>query len=231
MHHGGVGLADELVELLRGVDPDDVRAVSIEGAGDRAFCAGADVTSFGSVEPTDMMDVSEVFEVVASFPRPVLAKIDGYCLGAGLELALACDLRLATADSTFGNPEITLGLIPGGGSTQRLLRIIGETRAKELVFRGNHISADRAEDWGIVNRSVPADDFDDTVGDFLEDLVGGPPIALKVAKQVMNHGQNASLDAALALESQGFGLLFSTEDMREGTAAFLEDREPEFTGG
>ncbi|MDZ7702795.1 MAG: 3-hydroxyacyl-CoA dehydrogenase NAD-binding domain-containing protein [Halobacteriales archaeon] len=224
------GLMDEIVELLRGVDVDEVRAVTIEGAGDRAFSAGADIGGFGSMEPTDTMDVSEVFEVVSSYPRPVLAKIDGYCLGAGLELALACDLRLATEDSTFGNPEINLGLIPGGGSTQRLMRIIGETRAKELVFRGNHISADRAADWGIVNRSVPADEFDETVAAFLDDLVGGPPIALKVAKQVMNHGQDASLDAALAMESQGFGLLFSTEDMREGTMAFLEDREPEFTG-
>jgi enoyl-CoA hydratase/3-hydroxyacyl-CoA dehydrogenase len=160
----------------------------------------------------------------------VLAKIDGYCLGAGLELALACDLRLATEDSTFGNPEINLGLIPGGGSTQRLLRMIGETRAKELVYRGNHISADRAADWGIINRSVPAAEFGDTVDEFLDDLVNGPPIALKVAKKVMNHGQNASLDAALAMESQGFGLLFSTEDMKEGTMAFLEDREPEFKG-
>lgn len=224
------GLSDEIVDLLEGVDTDEVRAVTFEGAGDRAFCAGADIGSFGAMNPTDTMDVSDVFEVVASFPRPVLAKIDGYCLGAGLELALACDLRLATEDSTFGNPEITLGLIPGGGSTQRLLRMIGETRAKELVYRGNHISADRAEDWGIINRSVPGDEFGDTVDEFLDDLVNGPPIALKVAKKVMNHGQNASLDAALAMESQGFGLLFSTEDMKEGTMAFLEDREPDFKG-
>jgi len=159
-----------------------------------------------------------------------VAKIQGYCLGGGLELALACDLRIATDDSRFGQPEIKLGLLPGGGGTQRLLRYIGETRAKELVFRGNQIDADRAYEWGIVNRSVPVDEFDEVVDEFVSDLVSGPPIALKLAKRVMDEGADASLDAGLDLESQAFGLLFTTDDMIEGTAAFAEDREPEFTG-
>jgi len=223
-------LLDEIDHLLSNVDVDEVTTVTFEGAGDRAFSAGADIGGFSSVDPTDMMDVTPTFETVNEFPRPVLAKVDGYCLGAGLELALACDLRIATENSKFGCPEIGLGLIPGGGGTQRLLRILGETRAKELVFRGNHIDADRAENWGLVNRSVPADEFDATVDDFLDDLVDGAPIALKVAKQVMNEGADASLDAALAMESQGFGLLFSTEDMVEGTTAFQKDTEPDFQG-
>ncbi|OIB56055.1 3-hydroxyacyl-CoA dehydrogenase/enoyl-CoA hydratase family protein [Natrialba sp. SSL1] len=223
-------LLEEVDDLFSTVDTDDVRCVTIEGVGDRAFSAGADIGGFGGTEPTDMMDVTPAFETVNDFPRPVVAKIDGYCLGAGLELALACDLRLATERSSFGAPEIGLGLIPGGGGTQRLMRVLGETRAKELVFRGNHIDAERAEQWGLVNRAVDRDEFDDVVGEFVDDLRNGPPIGLKVAKKVMNEGQDASLEAALAMESQGFGLLFTTEDMREGTAAFAEDREPEFDG-
>ncbi|MFC4407166.1 3-hydroxyacyl-CoA dehydrogenase/enoyl-CoA hydratase family protein [Haloarchaeobius iranensis] len=223
-------LLDEVADLFRSVDTDEIRCATIEGAGDRAFSAGADIGGFADVEPTDVMDVTPAFEAVNDFPRPVLAKVDGYCLGAGLELALACDLRIATTGSEFGCPEIRLGLIPGGGGTQRLLRILGETRAKELVFRGNRISAERAEDWGLVNRAVPADEFDATVEAFLDDLLSGPPVGLKVAKTVLNEGDDASLAAALALESQGFGLLMSTDDVVEGTTAFAQDREPEFEG-
>ncbi|WP_137288509.1 3-hydroxyacyl-CoA dehydrogenase/enoyl-CoA hydratase family protein [Natronorubrum halophilum] len=223
-------LLAEIDDLFSSVDTDEVRCATIEGAGDRAFSAGADISGFSGVEPTDLMDVTPAFETVNDFPRPVLAKVDGYCLGAGLELALACDLRIATERSAFGAPEINLGLIPGGGGTQRLLRVLGETRAKELVFRGEHIDADRAEDWGLINRAVERDDFDETVDEFVDDLRNGPPIALEIAKKVMNEGEDASLEAALTMESQGFGLLTSTDDVLEGTAAFAEDREPEFEG-
>ncbi|THE65171.1 3-hydroxybutyryl-CoA dehydrogenase [Salinadaptatus halalkaliphilus] len=224
------GLLEELDDLLSTVDTDEVRCVTIEGAGDRAFSAGADITSFSSAEPTDLMDVTPAFETVNDFERPVLAKIDGFCLGGGLELALACDLRIATERSSFGAPEIDLGLIPGGGGTQRLTRILGETRAKELVFRGNHIDADRAQEWGLINRAVDRDAFEETIDEWVDDLASGPPIGLKVAKKVMNEGQDASIDAAIAMESQGFGLLSSTDDVMEGAMAFAEDREPEFEG-
>ncbi|WP_049914452.1 3-hydroxyacyl-CoA dehydrogenase/enoyl-CoA hydratase family protein [Haloterrigena salina] len=223
-------LLAEIDDLFSSIDADEVRCATIEGTGDRAFSAGADISEFSDAEPTDLMDVTPAFETVNEFPRPVLAKIDGFCLGAGLELALACDLRVATDRSSFGAPEITLGLIPGGGGTQRLLRVLGETRAKELVFRGNHIDADRAEEWGLINRSVERDDFDDTVAAFVDDLRNGPPIGLEVAKKVMNEGQDASMAAALTMESQGFGLLSSTDDVLEGTTAFAEDRDPEFEG-
>lgn len=223
-------LLAEIDDLFSSVDTDEVRCATIEGAGDRAFSAGADISGFGDTDPADMMDVTPAFETVNDFPRPVVAEIDGYCLGGGLELALACDLRIATERSSFGAPEIGLGLIPGGGGTQRLMRILGETRAKELVFRGNHIDAERAADWGLINRAVDRDEFDETVDEFVDDLRNGPPIGLEVAKKVMNEGQDASLDAALAMESQGFGLLISTDDVLEGTAAFAEDREPEFEG-
>ena len=223
-------LMDEIVDLLSSVDVDDVRCVTFEGAGDRAFCAGADIGGFAGGSPTDVAESSPLFDTIENYERPTIAKIQGYCLGGGLELALACDLRVATEDSRFGQPEIDLGLIPGGGGTQRLMRYIGETRAKELVFRGNQISADRAEEWGVINRSVPSDEFDDVCDEFVSDIVSGPPIALRMAKRVMNEGRDASLDAGLELEAQAFALLFTTDDMLEGTAAFAEDREPEFKG-
>ncbi|RQG95443.1 3-hydroxyacyl-CoA dehydrogenase/enoyl-CoA hydratase family protein [Natrarchaeobius chitinivorans] len=225
-----IDLKDECLDLLETVDVDQIRCVTIEGAGNRAFCAGADITEFEQKRPVDVMDVSSFHEEIYDFPRPVIAKIDGYCLGGGCELALACDLRIATTDSTFGQPEIRLGLIPGGGATQRLVRLVGETRAKELVYRGNQIDATTAEEWGLVNRAVEPNAFEDTVEAFLADIVEGPPVGLEVAKKVINGGQDVHYEAALLLESQGYGLLKSTEDVAEGTAAFLEDREPEFTG-
>ncbi|WP_336328979.1 3-hydroxyacyl-CoA dehydrogenase/enoyl-CoA hydratase family protein [Haloarcula sp. CGMCC 1.2071] len=223
-------LADEVVDLLSSVDDDEVRAVVFEGAGDRAFSAGADISGFADRDPAQTSEPTEVFTTVAEYPRPTLARIDGYCLGAGLELALACDLRVATTDSEFGFPEITLGLLPGGGGTQRAIRMLTDARAKELVFRGEHISAERAADWGLINRAVDADEFDSVVGAFVEDLVSGPPIALRKAKRVMNEGADESLDAGLEMESQAFALLLTTDDVEEGTAAFAADREPEFEG-
>jgi enoyl-CoA hydratase/3-hydroxyacyl-CoA dehydrogenase len=222
-------LMAEIVHLLENADLDTVRAVTFEGAGDRAFCAGADITAFSSRTPADA-DVTPVFQAVNDFPRPTLAKIDGYCLGGGLELALACDLRIATDRSEFGFPEITLGLIPGGGGTQRAMRMLTEARAKELVFRGNRIDADQACDWGLINRSVTAESFAGTVEDFLTDLVNGAPIALRKAKEVMNGGRDQDINAGLIMESQAFGLLLTTDDMDEGASAFLEKREAEFKG-
>jgi len=219
---------EEVRRLLESVDTDEVACVVFEGAGDRAFSAGADITGFTTSEPTDLMHVDESIETIYEFPRPTVAKIDGFCLGAGLEVTLACDIRIATEGSTLGSPEIDLGLIPGGGGTQRLVRLVGEPRAKELVYRGMHISAEQAADWGILNRAVPDEEFEDAIDEVVSDLVDGPQTALEVAKQVITEGQNASLETALSLESQGFGLLASTDDMLEGVAAFNDDREPEF---
>lgn len=222
-------LMDEIVHVLETTDVGEVRAVSFEGAGDRAFSAGADITGFDDVQPYEQ-DVTSLFQTVAEYPRPTLAKIDGFCLGGGHELALACDLRIATERSEFGFPEINLGLIPGGGGTQRAMRMLTDARAKELVFRGNHIDAETAEEWGLINRAVPEDEFDETVDAFLDDLLRGPPIALTKAKRVMDRGRDQDLSAGLEMEAQAFGLLLSTDDMTEGTTAFLERREPEFTG-
>jgi len=223
------GVREEFLHLLETTDEDAVRCLTIEGAGD-AFCAGADIGDLARAAPADLMEVSDLHEAVAAYPRPTLAKIDGYCLGGGNELALACDLRVATERSTFGQPEIDLGLIPGAGGTQRLQRAIGQARAKELVFRGNRIDSATAADWGLVNRAVPAEEFAETVEAYVEDIVEGPPVALEVAKTVMDDGADTDLDAALRMESQGFALAASTADATEGITAFQEDREPEFTG-
>jgi len=220
----------EVDRLLRGVDVDEVSCVVFEGAGDRAFSAGADVTAFTTSSPTEMMDTDDVFQTVYRFERPTVAAIDGFCLGAGFELALACDVRLATEDARMGTPEIDLGVIPGGGATQRLVRLVGEMRTKELVFRGEQFDGERAAEWGLVNRAVPADEFEDVVDDYVSDLVSGPPIALKLAKRVIHDGQDASLETGLEYESKAFGLLASTDDMVEGVRAFREDREPDFNG-
>ncbi|WP_254280473.1 3-hydroxyacyl-CoA dehydrogenase/enoyl-CoA hydratase family protein [Haloarcula marina] len=218
----------EVEAALGNADTDAVSCVVFSGAGEDAFSSGADITGFMTSEPTELMDVDETIRAIDEFERPTVARIDGFCLGAGFEIALACDLRIATEDSVFGSPEINLGLIPGGGGTQRLTRIVGEGRAKELVFRGEQISAERAEDWGLLNRAVPESEFEATVAQFVDDLANGPRTALKVAKRVIDDGQDASLDTGLDVESQGFGLLTTTDDMVEGVTAFRDDREPEF---
>jgi len=223
-------LLEELDALVSTTDPDEVRCVTIEGSGDRAFSAGADIGGFAEISPTDVMRQTPTYQTIEEFPKPVIAKIEGYCLGGGHELALACDLRIASESSEFGQPEITLGLIPGGGGTQRLPRLIGEARAKELVFRGNRIGAEKAERWGLINRAVPAEELDEVVEEFVSDVVNGPPLGLEIAKRVMNEGADTDLDAALTLERQGFSMLMGTEDVVEGTQAFSEKRDPEFEG-
>jgi enoyl-CoA hydratase/3-hydroxyacyl-CoA dehydrogenase len=221
---------EEIRHLLETVDEDAVRCVTFDGAGEKAFSAGADIDSVADRTPAEAIDITPLYEVVAEYPRPTLAVIEGYCLGGGHELALACDLRVATTDSEFGFPEVGLGLLPGGGGTQRLVRLVGEARAKELVFRGNHIPADRAADWGLINRAVTPEAFDETVESHVEDLTSGPPLALKVAKTILNNAADTSLAAGMAMESQGFGFLTTTEDFEEGRQAFRQDRDPEFEG-
>ena len=222
-------LREEVVHVLESADDGDVRAVLFEGAGDRAFSAGADITEFSGRKPHET-EVTRLNRIVDDYPRPTLAKIDGFCLGGGFELALACDLRIATTGSEFGFPEIDLGLLPGGGGTQRVIRMLPEARAKELVFRGNRIGAETAAEWGLINRAVPEAELDSTVESFLSDLLEGPPVALEKAKLVMDEGRDVGLDAGLELEAQAFGLVLSTEDASEGTTAFIDDRDPHFEG-
>ena len=224
-------MREELPTAFRSLDArDDVRAIVIQGAGDRAFSAGADITEFAGGKPHQLAEIGDFFDAPAKCAKPVVAAIDGYALGGGLELSLACDFRLASQRSEVGQPEVQLGLIPGGGGTQRLARLIGPSRAKELIMLGERISADDAERWGLVNHVYPDESFNDAVASFAQKLADGPPIALKFAKRVVDEGLNAPMETALAMEHQAFGLLFSTEDMVEGTTAFLSKKDPEFKG-
>jgi enoyl-CoA hydratase/3-hydroxyacyl-CoA dehydrogenase len=209
---------------------DAVRVVVIKGAGDKAFSAGADITEFAGGKPYQFAELGEFFNTPAQFPKPVIAAIDGFALGGGLELALACDFRIASKRSEVGQPEIKLGLIPGGGGTQRLVRLIGPSRTKELVMLGDRISAEQAEQWGLINRVVDNNLFDREVRSFAEKLASGPPIAIRFTKKVVDWGGQAPMEAALFIEREAFGLLFSTEDMIEGTTAFLTKKKPEFKG-
>ncbi|MFQ6033389.1 MAG: 3-hydroxyacyl-CoA dehydrogenase/enoyl-CoA hydratase family protein, partial [Candidatus Bipolaricaulia bacterium] len=209
---------------------DDVRVVVIKGAGDRAFSVGVDVSELIDNKPGFLAELERFFIAPERFRGPVIAAIDGFALGGGMELALSCDFRIASRRSRLGQPEINLGLIPGGGGTQRLPRLIGLARAKELVMLGEQLRAEEAAEYGLVNRVVETEEFAQEVRQFAERLAAGPPIALRVAKQVMNEGMEAPLSAGLLLEREGFGILLSTEDMKEGVAAFLEKRKPKFEG-
>jgi enoyl-CoA hydratase/3-hydroxyacyl-CoA dehydrogenase len=227
---------DTRLELPRALaeltEHPDVRVVIIRGAGDRAFSVGADITEFGGeIRPHSVVELGEFFSAPQRCPKPVIAAIDGFALGGGLELALACDFRIATKRSELGQPEIHLGLIPGGGGTQRLVRLIGLSRAKELVMLGERLSAERALELGLIDRLVENEKFEPEVRAFAEKLAAGPPIALRLAKQIMNAGAEAPLAAALLMEREAFGILFSTEDLMEGVNSFLmKKKRPEFKG-
>lgn len=221
-------LRDEIRSGFSQLGRTEIEVLVIKGRG-KAFCAGADVQEFLQFKPHQFIDeMEDFFFLPERFSRPVVAAIDGYALGGGLELALACDLRLATSNSVFGQPEINLGLIPGGGGTQRLTRSIGMGRAKEMVMTGRQIEAETAEEWGLINKSYPKADFEEKVEELTQKLSRGPTEALKVAKKVINEGADIPLPQAIQLEQQAFSLLLETDDAREGIEAFLDKREAEF---
>lgn len=206
-----------------------VRAVVFDAAGAKAFSVGADVENFEANRP-GVFVLDEMFDVVDAFPAPTIAAVDGYCLGGGLELALACDFRLASEDSEFGSPEVNLGLIPGGGATQRLAIIAGPSRAKELCMTGDRIDAEAALDDGIVDYAFPGDKHDDAVEDFAHRLTDQPPLAVRTVKDEVDTSRNASLRVGRYYERRAGSGLLETDDHEEGVRAFQEDREPEWHG-
>ncbi len=230
-----VDLLEELSQAIDELDADsNVRCLLIEGAGDRAFSAGADVTSMATdADPLDAIDLSrqgqQTFGELEACDTPVVAAIDGYCLGGGMELATVADLRIASDRSQFGQPEHNLGLIPGWGGTQRLAHLIGESRAKEIIFTAERYDAETMADYGFLTEVVDAEAFDAAALDLAEKLAGGPPIAQKFTKRAMLAGRD-SRDAGLEIESQAFGHLMNTDDLLEGITAFTNDEDPEFTG-
>ncbi|MEM1537743.1 MAG: enoyl-CoA hydratase/isomerase family protein [Candidatus Nezhaarchaeales archaeon] len=228
-------MVNELIAAVEELEHDkDVRCVVITGAGDKAFSVGADITTFTEVTPTTAPDISargqELARRIESSSKPYIAAINGYCLGGGLELALACDFRVAIEHAELGSPEIKIGIIPGWGGTQRLVRIVGLAKAKELVMLGERIKAYEALKLGLLHRVVASGKLMEEVKALAKKLAEGPPIALKYAKYVLNFGSQAPLDIGLKMESEALGIIASTKDVAEGISAFFEKRKPEFKG-
>lgn len=211
----------------------EVAAVVVYG-GEKVFAAGADIKEMADMSYADMAAragaLSSAFDAIARIPKPVVAAINGFALGGGCELALACDWRVVAQDARLGQPEIKLGVIPGAGGTQRLSRLIGPARAKDLVFSGRMVEAAEALRIGLADRVVPAGEVYEQAVAMVRPYVGGPTQALRAAKLAIDGGLSLDLSSGLAWESELFASLFATEDKREGMAAFVEKRKPTFTG-
>ncbi|PSP96360.1 3-hydroxyacyl-CoA dehydrogenase [Halobacteriales archaeon QS_5_70_17] len=228
-------LLDELEAAVDACERDDgVRAILLTGAGEKAFSGGVDVQSMaGSANHLDGMAASrrgqEVFARLEESDLPVVAGVDGYCLGGGMELATAADLRIASERSEFGQPELDLGLIPGWGGTQRLRHIVGEGRAKEIILTAERFDPETMAEYGFVNEVVDADDLEERALELAADLAAGPPVATGFVKRAMVRGRDDT-DAGLEIEAQAFGHAVGTEDLTEGITAFMNDENPEFEG-
>jgi 2-oxoglutaroyl-CoA hydrolase len=225
-----LGARAQLAHAFAELGEDDaVRFVVITGAGG-AFTAGGDVAGFLEAEPESLSRLHWNVAAPERCPKPVIAKLRGYAFGVGLELALACDFRIAADDVELALPEVKLGMIPGSGGTQRLVRLIGLGRAKDVIMRGRRIGAEEALALGLVTEVVPADELDGAVDRLLGELAELSPLALATAKRVLNLAEETPLHAGLQAEGLAFGLLRSTHDFKEGVEAFGEKRKPRFEG-
>jgi len=212
---------------------DAVRVVIVTGAGEKAFVAGADIKEFAGCSAYDQFQVTKgfgIFEAPEKFPKPVIAAVNGFALGGGCELAMACDMRIASDRAKFGQPEINLGILPGGGGTQRLPRLVGLGNAYRLLYTGDVIGADEALRIGLVDEVVPHDQLMDRVRQVAAAIAEKSPAALQFIKDAVKASVRMSLDEGVRFETTLFGLAFSTQDKEEGVGAFLEKRKAEFQG-
>jgi len=213
---------------------DQVRGIIVTGAGDKAFVAGADIGELAQMDALSGVQVSRtgqgIFRAIERFPKPVLAAVGGFALGGGCELALACHLRVASENARFGLPEVGLGIIPGYGGTVRLARLVGLGRAVEMALTGEMIDAEAALDMGLVTHVVPREELMDRAKEILRRVTKNGPLAVRMVLESIYRGMDMTLVEATGVESSLFGLLASTEDVKEGMTAFLEKRKAEFKG-
>jgi len=224
---------DEILLALDELQKTESRVLVITGAGDKAFIAGADIGEFEgrtALTQREVMKQRRIFDAVEEFPKPVIAMINGFCLGGGMEFAMACDIRIAADSAKLGQPEINLGIIPGGGGTQRLTRLIGEGKAMELILTGDLIDANEARALGLVNEVVPLAQLQQRVMALASKIAEKSPVALRMAKESVKNASRMNLREGLERETDLFGLTFTSEDKAEGVRAFFEKRKPEFKG-
>ncbi len=224
---------ENIIAEIERMPSDLARVVVIRGNG-KSFCAGADISTFKGLKPSEALIFSnrlqELYNRIESLPKPVIASIHGHALGGGLELALACDIRIAADDAVLGLPEITLGIIPGAGGTQRLARLVGIGKAKELILTGDTITGREAAEIGLVNKAVRIDRLQEETELLASKLAERPPVGLMLAKKLVNESLDESLRNGLSAEAEGFAVVFSTNDSQEGVSAFMERRKPSFRG-
>lgn len=225
----------ELKDIAEKIAADrEVSAVIITGAGDKSFVAGADIgemLNLSALQGRDWSKFSQAaFNAIENMPQPVIAAVNGYALGGGCELAMCCDIRIASVKARFGQPEVALGVVPAFAGTQRLPRLIGKGRAKELLFTGDQIDADEAYRLGLVNKVVPIDQLLSTAKEIAHKIMSRGPVAVHLCKAAVNEGLDMDMESAQAYEAEVFGLCFATADQKEGMSAFLEKRQARFIG-
>jgi len=226
----------ELRQALRDIEEDDnIRVAIVTGAGDKAFIGGADITELKEMTPITCEARAstlgqQLYTDIENLRVPVIAMINGFCLGGGCEIAMCCDIRVASENARLGQPEINIGIFPGGGGTQRLPRLVGWGKAKELLYTGRIIDAAEAERIGLVDKVVPPDELGSTVTELAETIASKSPVIIRLLKKAITRGMYSNLPDGLAYDKSTFSLCFATDDHHEGITAFLEKREPEFKG-
>ncbi|WP_369821961.1 enoyl-CoA hydratase/isomerase family protein [Sporosarcina sp. P33] len=222
----------EIKDALEKLQTDhDAGCIIFTGKGEKSFAAGADISQLKNRSPLDVLatgSMQDIYDYIEAYEKPTIAMINGYALGGGCELAMACDIRIASDNAKFGLPELNLGVIPGAGGTQRMARLIGKGRAIELILTGKMISAEEAEKIGLVSEAVPPDQLKEAVERTATQILSKGPVAVKLAKVVIHAGFDTDMKTGQLLEELAQAILFSTEDKNEGTSAFMEKRTPEF---
>ncbi len=225
-------LMHELTDALAAFDADEAISAIVITGNARVFAAGADIKEMSEATPVDMLTSGyiDLFDRIRQVSKPIIAAVSGYALGGGFELAMTCDMIVASESAQFGQPEINLGIIPGAGGTQRLTRTVGKYLAMEMVLNDRRLSAEEAARFGLVNRVVPVERYLDEALELAQQLAARAPVALRIAKEAVNKALETPLTEGLAYERRVFYLLFATEDQKEGMSAFLEKRKPEWRG-